>query len=108
MAIRPDSNDPRDIADFVASQLDALESRFVEHLDSRFGEMKAMYLAGFPNDDPGVHRTYHETLIEESRARAAFYRNLLEKSLLGMAWTGVALVGTALWSYLKSQLGSGT
>ena len=53
---RPESNDPRDIADFVDSRLDDMEHRLVVHMDTKFGEVRTLFLSGFPEGDPVLDR----------------------------------------------------
>ena len=104
---RPLSSDQHDVADFVGSQIGDLESRLASHMDSRFDELRTLFLSGFPDGDPRGHKDAHLAQIRESEARAAFYRSLTEKSLLGVALALIGVVGSAMWMYLKSQLGSG-
>ena len=42
---RPDSNDPRDIGDYVDARLDDLEKRLVDHMDTKFVEVRTLFLS---------------------------------------------------------------
>ena len=103
---RPDSNDPRDIADFVESRLDDMEQRLVAHMDAKFGEMRTLFLSGFPDGDPILHREYHKEEIELMKSRKALNRAVLEKLVVGGAWSAILAMAAALWMWVQSQIGS--
>ena len=102
---RPDSNDPRDIADFVDARFEELEQRLVEHMDTKFGEMRALFLSGFPDGDPILHREYHKEEIELMKSRKALNRAVLEKLVSGGAWSALIAMAAALWMWVQSHLG---
>ena len=102
---RPDSNDPRDIADFVDARLDDLEKRLVEHMDDKFGEMRTLFLSGFPDGDPILHREYHKEEIELMKSRKALNRAVLEKLVTGGAWSAIVAMAAALWMWIQSHMG---
>ena len=102
---RPDSNDPRDIADFVDVRFEELEQRLVEHMDVKFGEMRTLFLSGFPDGDPILHREYHKEEIELMKSRKALNRAVLEKLLTGGAWSALIAMATALWMWVQSHMG---
>ena len=53
---RPESNDPQYHADFVEARLDDMEQRLVGHTDAKFSEVRTLFLSGFPEGDPVLHR----------------------------------------------------
>lgn len=103
---RPESNDPRDIADFVEARLDDMEQHLVEHMDTKFGEMRTLFFSGFPDGDPSLHREYHKEQIELMKTQKALKRAVLEKLLSGGAWSALLAMAAALWMWIQSHMGS--
>ena len=102
---RPESNDPRDIADFVDARFEELEKRLVEHMDTKFGEMRALFLSGVPDGDPILHREYHKEEIELIKSRKALNRAVVEKLVTGGAWSVLVAMTAALWMWVQSHMG---
>ena len=103
---RPESNDPRDIADFVESRLDDMEKRLVAHMDTKFGEVRTLFLSGFPEGDAILHREYHKAQIELMKSRKALNRAVLEKLVSGGAWSALLAMAAVLWMWIQSHMGS--
>ena len=103
---RPESNDPRDIANFVEARLKDMEQRLVVHMDAKFSEVRTLFLSGFPEGDPILHREYHKEQIELIKSRKALNRAVLEKLVSGGAWSALLAVGAALWMWIQSHMGS--
>ena len=103
---RPNSNDPRDIGDYVDARLDDLEKRLVEHMDAKFGEMRTLFLSGFPEGDAILHREYHKEEIELMKSRKALNRAVVEKLVSGGAWSAILAMAAALWMWIQSHMGS--
>ena len=102
---RPDSNDPRDIADFVEARLGDMEQRLVAHMDTKFSEVRTLFLSGFPDGDPVMHCAYHKEEIELMKSRKALNRAVLEKLVTGGAWSAIVAMSAALWMWIQSQMG---
>ena len=102
---RPESNDPRDISDYVDARLDDMEQRLVEHMDAKFSEVRALFLSGFPDSDPILHREYHKEQIELMKSRKALNRAVLEKLVSGGAWSALLAMAAALWMWVQSHMG---
>ena len=102
---RPESNDPRDIADFVEARLDDMEQRLVAHMDTKFGEVRTLFLSGFPEGDAILHREYHKEQIELLKSRKALNRAVLVKLVSGGAWSALAAMVAALWLWIQSHMG---
>ena len=102
---RPNSNDPRDIGDYVDARLDDLEKRLVEHMDAKFGEMRTLFLSGFPEGDAILHREYHKEEIELMKSRKALNRAVVEKLVSGGAWSAILAIAAALWMWIQSYVG---
>ena len=103
---RLESNDPRDIADYVDARHDDMEQRLVEHMDAKFGEVRALFLSGFPEGDPILHREYHKERIELIKTQKALKRAVLEKLVSGGAWSALLAMAAALWMWIQSHMGS--
>ena len=103
---RPDSNDPRDIADYVDARFNDMEQRLVEHMDTKFGEMRTLFFSGFPDGDPILHREYHKEQIELMKSRKALNLAVLEKLVSGGAWSALLAVAAALWMWIQSHMGA--
>ena len=103
---RPESNDPRDIADFVETRLDDMEQRLVAHMDTKFSEVRTLFLSGFPDGDPILHCAYHKEEIELLKSRKALNRAVLEKLVVGGAWSAILAMAAALWMWIQSHMGS--
>ena len=102
---RPESNDPLDIADFVEARLGDMEQRLVEHMDTKLGEVRTLFLSGFPEGDPILHREYHKEQIELMKSRKALNRAVLEKLVSGGAWSALLAITAALWMWIQSHIG---
>ena len=102
---RPESNDPRDIADFVETRLDDMEQRLVAHMDAKFGEVRTFFLSGFPEGDAILHREYHREQIDLMKSRKALNRAVLEKLVSGGAWSALLAMAAALWMWVQSHMG---
>ena len=102
----PNSNDPRDIGDYVDARLDDMEKRLVDHMDAKFGEVRTLFLSGFPDGDPTLHREYHKERIELMKSRKALNLAVLEKLLVGGAWSVLIAMSAALWMWLQFHLGN--
>ena len=103
---RPESNDPRDIAAFVDGRFDDLEQRLVAHMDAKFGEVRTLFLSGFPEGDAILHREYHKEQIELMKSRKALNRAVLEKLVSGGAWSALLAMAAALWMWIQSHMGA--
>lgn len=73
-------------------RLDSLE-RWKDDMDRDFK-------AAFPNGDFGGHRAYHEMMIEEGRDRKALIKAVKEKTIAGLVWSLLFVVGIACWQYV--------
>ncbi len=101
----PESNDPRDIAEFVESRLYDMEQRLVAHMDTKFVEVRTLFLSGFPDGDPILHFEYHKEQIELMKTQKALKRAVLEKLVSGGAWSVLLAMAAALWMWIQSHMG---
>jgi hypothetical protein len=59
---------------------------------------------GFPGGDPEGHRRAHEALIRKAEARAKFYEDLCSELAKKGLWALLALIGIAVWQYVKTKV----
>lgn len=60
----------------------------------------------FPDGDADGHRRYHESIIRKNEAREKFYDDLRAELAKKGLWALIAMVGVALWAFVKSKLNS--
>lgn len=75
-------------------------------LDVRFDELKTLLRSAFPGGDPIKHKQYHDEAIEYMQERRELWRSIREKTVTGVVWMGLTAFGAALWSYVKTKLGT--
>lgn len=81
------------------SSLEVVEGKLNEAI-SRIDDLHR----AFPEGDPDAHRRYHETLIHKAEAKAKFYEDLRSELAKKGLWALLALIGVALWQYLKTKV----
>lgn len=74
------------------------------HIDERFDQLVSLIKSGFPNGDPESHRRVHEGYIQEAADRAALWKSLREKTITGVVWGLLVLLGTVLWEWFKAEV----
>lgn len=77
-------------------RLDALE-RWRDDMENRFAE-------AFPGGDHVGHCRYHALMIENIEWKKRLWRAVAEKTISGLAWAAVLVIGISLWSWIKSQV----
>ena len=68
--------------------------------DSSIAQLKD----AFPANDYGGHRRYHELLIAGLEERRKLRIAIQEKTIGGLIWAGLVLMGLSLWQYFKSKI----
>lgn len=58
----------------------------------------------FPDGDWDAHRRYHESIIERTQARTAFYRELSAHLIKGGAWALIVFLAWASWQAIKAKV----
>lgn len=76
------------------------------HVDAKVQEVISRIDSGFPGGDPVEHRKVHEHYIREASERAALWKSIREKTITGIVWAGLMLIGSALWDFIKTALKS--
>lgn len=78
-----------------------------ERLDSaeyRLTEIERQFKEAFPNGDYTGHCRYHEVQIEILLSRRRLISAVMEKSLSGLVWGGMLVLGAAIWQYIREHL----
>lgn len=76
----------------------------LSYIDAKVQEVISRIDSGFPGGDPVEHRKAHEHYIRETSERAALWKSIREKTITGIVWAGLMLVGSALWDFIKTAL----
>jgi len=82
--LRPESNDPRDVAAFVDARVVQANRELRAHIDARFDEQRKWFEAAFPSGDIAAHRMQHERQSEAEADFKSLRRSLIEKGAFGL------------------------
>lgn len=99
-ALRPESNDPRDVAAFVDARVAQANRELRAHIDARFDEQRTMFEAAFPSGDIAAHRMQHERQSEAEADFKSLRRSLTEKGAFGL----IAALAVMNWEAIKMAL----
>lgn len=88
----------------VHKAMDERDDKLTAYIDLKFNELKDTLLSGFPEHDAEGHRAYHIEQIEFMKERRALWKAIREKTVVGIVWMVVVLLGTALLDYAKRKL----
>lgn len=99
-----------------------------EHIDRRIGErlrehaaqekadrdellaevraLRALLVNAFPDGDGDGHRRAHEEAIAFFRDWGATMREIRNKTMAGIVWALILLLGMSVWSYVKAKIGA--
>jgi hypothetical protein len=80
----------------VPERLDNIE-RWQKDIEKRF-------LDAFPGGDHVGHCRYHQLMIEGIEAKTRLRQAVVEKTVGGLIWAGLIVLGLAMWQYVKSLL----
>lgn len=83
-ALRPESNDPRDVAAFVDARVAQANRELRAHIDARFDEQRQWFDNAFPGGDIAAHRIAHERQAEADADFKSLRRSLMEKGAFGL------------------------
>lgn len=102
---RHERNNIRQLVELaVAKQLAARDEKLTSYIDLKFQELHDTFLGAFPDSDPAGHKAYHVEQIEYMKEKRALYKDIRSKTVVGIVWMGVVLLGTALLDYAKRRL----
>ena len=107
MPSRPDSSDPRDIADYVEARLDALEAHLRSDIAQGFRESNELFRSAFVDGDPVLHKHAHQLQIEAAAAQRDFWRDMTKKVAQGGVWAAIVGIAMTIWVYLQMRFGAG-
>lgn len=94
----------RTIEDAVDSAIRKHEEKAQHRIDEQIKKLEALVVSGFPNSDPKGHCEYHQKQIDYMNERIALWREVRNKSLAGIVWLLLALIGSAILEYVKKGL----
>jgi hypothetical protein len=80
-------------------RLDSLE-RWRDDMERRFAE-------AFPGGDHVGHCRYHTLMIQAIEESRNLRVAIQTKTISGLIWAGLVVVGLAVWSYIKNQIKGG-
>lgn len=83
-----------------------LDERVTE-LERRADAIEMRFAAAFPGGDYEGHRRYHDLIIEHTVEVKRLRRVIFEKTISGLVWALLVVVGIAMFRYLKDLLGIG-
>lgn len=75
-------------------------------LEAKIADLHKKIESGFPYGDLIEHRKVHENYIKQAAERAALWKSVREKTVTGIVWAGLMLIGSALWEFIKAALKS--
>lgn len=75
-------------------------------LEAKIADLHKKIESGFPDGDLVEHRKVHENYIKHAAERAALWKSVREKTVTGIVWAGLMLIGSALWEFIKATLKS--
>jgi hypothetical protein len=102
--IDPTTNEPRDIGDYVEDRISDFNNEIVTHMDLKFKEVKDLFMSGFPNGDPHLHRQYHQEQIEMLQARSKFWRDMASRLAQGGVLALIGVLASALWYWFQFKI----
>lgn len=90
----------------IRLRLDEHAKTDTDQLNTRFDKLEALLKSGFPGGDPEEHRRYHDEVIDFMRERRGLWRAIREKTLTALLWSGLLTLGSAVYHYIKTKLGT--
>lgn len=76
----------------------------INHVDSRFDELKDYFKSGFPGGDIEGHRRDHEQEQEIRAAKARLWSAVQEKLVSGSIWLALGTLAMAMWDYIRARV----
>lgn len=92
--------------DDIPENLREHHALIIKHIDERFCVLDEKLKTGFPYGDLIEHRKVHENYIKHAAERAALWKSVRERTVTGIVWAGLMLIGSALWEFIKATLKS--
>lgn len=79
----------------------------VQKMSADIGEIKDTLqdlLKAFPAGDLEGHRRYHDAMIERNHEIRKLRYAIREKTIFGLLWLALGLIGTSLWFFISAKL----
>lgn len=67
-------------------------------------DMEKRFAGAFPGGDHVGHCRYHQLMIEHIEENRRLRRAVVEKTIAGLVWGGLAGLAIAVWQYIKVQI----
>lgn len=84
----------------------AAEKADRDELLAEVKKVQMLLLTAFPGGDPDGHRRAHEEAIAFFRDWGALMKEIRNKTVVGVVWAVIALIGLSVWSYVKAKAGA--
>lgn len=84
----------------------AVEKADRDELLAEVKKLQTMLASGFPGGDPDGHRRAHEEAIAFFRDWGHLMKEIRNKTLVGLVWAVIGLIGLSVWSYVKAKVGA--
>ena len=69
-------------------------------------ELRKEFLSAFPNQDLEHHKWIHQEFVATRQAKEALVKAVYEKVIVGVGWSLLLLIGSALWEYIQHLIAS--
>jgi hypothetical protein len=76
----------------------------LEAMEARMTALEKAFKEAFPEGDWTGHRRYHEVQIEILLERRRLRMVILEKTIPGLIWLTLGVIGLAIWQWFKIQI----
>lgn len=76
----------------------------LDGLNKRMDTIERQFREAFPGGDWSGHRRYHDIQIEMLMSRRRLLQAVMEKSISGLVWALMIVIGLALWKWFRSQV----
>jgi beta-lactamase regulating signal transducer with metallopeptidase domain len=87
------------------SDHEEVERRNYAELLAAIERSNAVFAAAFPGGDPEGHRRAHEEQMAVIRDMRDLLREVRNKTVVGLVWAFVAVMGLSLWQYARAKMG---
>jgi hypothetical protein len=67
-------------------------------------DLEKRFAAAFPGGDHIGHCRYHDLMIEDIATRKRLHEAIMQKTMAGLVWAVVIVIGVSIWQWIKSLL----
>lgn len=86
----------------------ATQTTMAEDIHEIKESLAGLVKTAFPGSDAEGHRRYHEAVISRTAAIEHLTWAIKEKTIFGLLWMGILLIGASVWFFFLSKLTKGT